>query len=138
MSQTTSRQSVGARSPWAAGASAFAATLLVVAGALELVQGLVAVIDGSDFFGSSPDYPFGYDPSTWGWVHLVLGLLLAATGIAIFRGSWIGRAVGITLAGLSVVLNFLWLPYYPEWALVLIAVGILVVWGLSVADLSRR
>ncbi len=64
--------------------------------------------------------------------HLSLGVLVVLAGAALFTGAMWARVVGITLAGLSMIANFMWLPYYPVWAIVLIAVDAFVIWALCV------
>jgi hypothetical protein len=134
VSRTTSNRS---DTGWAAGASAFAAAILFVTGVLQFLQGLVALVADDDFLVRTSDYVFRFDSSTWGWIHLLLGLALVGVGVLIFQGNAFGRGAGIGLAALSIVANFLWLPYYPIWAIILIALGVFIIWGLTTSDLSR-
>ena len=136
MSRTTSNRS-STNTGWAAGASAFAASILFVTGVLQFLQGLVALVADDDFLVRTADYVFRFDSSTWGWIHLLLGLALVGVGVLIFQGNAFGRGAGIGLAALSIVANFLWLPYYPIWAIILIALGVFIIWGLTTSDLSR-
>ena len=81
---------------------------------------------------SSPlRYTFAFDTTTWGWIHLVLGIVLALTGFFLFTGREWARVVGVMVAVLSIFANFLWLPYYPLWAIVVIAVDVLVIWAIT-------
>ena len=139
MSNTASRNRsrTNEGSMWAAGASVFAASVLLLVGILQVLQGVVALVNGSDFLVRTPNYVFAFNASTWGWIHLVLGACLAVTGVMIFNGSPLARTIGITLAGLSAIVNFLWLPYYPIWGLVIIALDIYVIWGLLTSDLRK-
>ncbi|HKG50415.1 MAG TPA: hypothetical protein VKB14_08245 [Actinomycetales bacterium] len=124
-------------SPWAMGASVFAGSLMVLVGILGFFQGLIALVSGNDFLLRTPNYLFRFDASTWGWVHLILGVALAAVGAFIFTGSRVARILGIFLAGVAAVANFLWLPYYPFWALVLLALDVFVIWGLATSNLAE-
>ena len=63
-------------------------------------------------------------------MHLILGALVVIAGVALFGGAVWARGVGVVLAGLAMIANFLWLPYYPFWAIVLIAIDIFVIWAL--------
>jgi len=109
---------------------AFAATILVMIGALQALYGLVALFD-DEFFVVTQNYLFKFDVTTWGWIHLILGLLLVATGVGLFaRQSWAGLAA-IVLAVLSAVANFFFIPYYPFWSLVVIGLNIWVIWSLT-------
>ena len=90
-----------------------------------------------DFLLRTSNYVFHFNASTWGWVHLVLGLLLAVAGAFIFTGNPVACGVGIFVAGLSAIANFLWLPYYPFWALTVLALDIFVIWGLARCNLGN-
>ena len=117
-------------SSWAAGGAVFAATMMVMIGAFEAISGLVALVD-DEFFVVTQNYLFKFDVTTWGWIHLILGLLLVATGVGLFaRQSWAGLAA-IVLAVLSAVANFFFIPYYPFWSLVVIGLNIWVIWSLT-------
>lgn len=74
---------------------------------------------------------YEFSVSGWGWIHLVLGIVLAVTGYFILSGQPWARAVGIAVAALSALANFLFIPYYPIWALVIIALDVAVIWALS-------
>ena len=74
---------------------------------------------------------FQFDVTTWGWVHILVGLIAAATGLALLYGAFWARTVGVVIACVSVVANFLWLPYYPLWAMVIIAFDLFVIWALT-------
>jgi hypothetical protein len=77
------------------------------------------------------NYVFQFDATTWGWIHLILGVVVALAGFAVMAGRVWGRVVGITLAVLSAVANFLFIPYYPFWSLTVIALDIFVIWALA-------
>jgi len=112
--------------------------MLMVVGLFQFFQGLTAVVNGNDFFVTTPRYILQFNTTTWGWIHLVLGLVIAAPGLFIFTGNVVARGVGILLAGLQAVVNFMWLPYYPLWALVIIAIDVFVIWSLSTTRLTER
>jgi hypothetical protein len=142
MAETVERRRTGdptgyyPSSPWAMGASVFAGSTMVVVGVLQFFEGLVALVNGNDFLLSTANYLFRFDASVWGWTHLVIGLLVAAAGVLVFTGSRVARGVGILLAGLSAIANFLWMPYYPVWALTLLALSVFVIWGLASSNLG--
>jgi hypothetical protein len=117
-------------SGWAVGGIVFAACLLSLIGAFQVIAGLAAIIN-DDFFVVTRNYTFDLDTTVWGWIHLVLGAVLLATAWGLFgRKPWAGVAA-ISLAMLSAVLNFFFIPYYPWWALVVIALDIWVIWALT-------
>lgn len=118
-------------SAWAVGWTVFAAVMMVMIGVFHAIAGLVAIFD-DDFFTQVREYIFDFDADTWGWIHLILGILLVIAGAALFTGSVAARIVGVVLAALSMLAAFAWLPYYPVWSIVIIAVAISVVWALTV------
>ena len=118
------------RQDWASGWSLFAAVIMITVGIFSVLDGLAAIIK-DEFFLVVGNYAFKLDVTTWGWIHLVLGILLVVVGYFVLQGSDWARGVGIGLAVLSAIANFLALPYYPLWAILIIALDVLVIWGLS-------
>ncbi|MFI6445931.1 hypothetical protein [Kitasatospora sp. NPDC050543] len=102
---------------------------MIVGGALAIFEGISAIAK-DDLFVRTANYAFRFSLTGWGWVHLILGIVVVLAGFALFTGAVWARAVGVVLAGLSLIANFLWLPYYPFWAVVLIAVNIFIIWAL--------
>jgi hypothetical protein len=117
-------------SGWAVGGITFAAVMLMLIGFFQLVAGLSAIID-DEFFVVTRNYTFDLDTSAWGWVHLLLGLLLVFTAWGLFIGAGWAVVVGIFLAGLSALANFFFIPYYPFWAILVIALDVWVIWSLT-------
>jgi hypothetical protein len=117
-------------SGWATGGITFAACVLTLIGAFQIVAGLAALID-DDFYVVLRNYAFEFDTTAWGWIHLLLGLLLVTVGIGLFgRRDWAG-VTAIFLAMLSALANFFFIPYYPFWAILMIALNIWVIWSLT-------
>lgn len=138
-SQGPSQQATGLsarQAAWATGLALFAGTLMVVAGVYHALAGIAALIN-DEVYVSTPDYVYAFDITGWGWTHLVLGILVAAVGVAVLQGYPWGRMAGIALAALSLVANFLFLPYYPIWSLLIIALDIAIIWALSVLQRER-
>ena len=79
----------------------------------------------------SPQYLHSFDLTVWGWVQLLLGLLVAVAGFAILKGQVWARFVGIALACLSLIASFLFMPLYPLWSLSIIALDVFVVWAFA-------
>jgi hypothetical protein len=117
-------------SGWAMGGIAFAASVLLMVGIFQIIAGLVAIID-DNFYVVTSNYTFDLDTSAWGWVHLLIGVIVAATGWSLFaRAAWAGVAA-IFIAMLSAVANFFFIPYYPFWSLLVIALDVWVIWALT-------
>jgi hypothetical protein len=114
----------------AAGTSVGAAIIMVTVGIVQLFQGIAAV-DEDELFVQGQEYTFKFDFTTWGWVHIVLGVVMIVVGVALITGAMWARVLGIVIAALSILANFLWLPYYPGWSLVIIALDVVVIWAIS-------
>jgi hypothetical protein len=118
------------RSATAVGFTYFAAIMMMLSGGFEILQGLSAIIK-KHFYVVNSDYIYKINVTGWGWIHLILGVIVLLAGIALLGGSLWARIVGIVLAALIALANFLWLPYYPVWAIVLIALNVVVIWALA-------
>ncbi|TQM13636.1 DUF7144 family membrane protein [Pseudonocardia kunmingensis] len=123
----------GETSPWVTGLAVFAGSLMIVIGIFHATVGLVALFR-NEVYVVGVEYMFAFDVTTWGWIHLVAGVLVLAAGCAVLAGQLWGRIVGIALAVLSMVANFLFVPYYPVWALLIIALDVFVIWALCSFD----
>ncbi|WP_327070912.1 hypothetical protein OG500_35335 [Kitasatospora sp. NBC_01250] len=123
------RGAVTTRRPFATGWTFFAAAMMVFGGAMSVFEGIAAIAK-DDLVVVTRHYSYSFNTTGWGWVHLILGVLVVIAGVALFSGAVWARVVGVLLAGLAMVANFLWLPYYPFWAIVLIAIDIFVIWAL--------
>jgi len=108
----------------------FAAIMMIIVGILGALQGLSAIIK-SGYYTIPPNYFISVNAKGWGWTHLILGAVVVLAGFALFSGSMWARIVGIILAGLSLIANFAFIPVYPLWAMVIIAVDVLVIWALA-------
>lgn len=115
----------------AASVGAFAAAvLLIVAGALQVLEG-VSAVEADDVIVVGPQYIYQWDPVGWGVVHIVIGALLVAVAGALFTGRTWARLIAIGLAALSIVANFLWLPHNPWWSVLIIALDAYLIWALA-------
>ena len=115
--------------PVAHGVSVFAGIMLILGGAFEALQAIAAIVNDK-YLVVLPNYVYAFDLTVWGWIHLLIGLALVAIGISLLLGQGWARMAGIVVAALAAVINFTWLPYSPLWAIVLIAIDILVIWAL--------
>jgi hypothetical protein len=123
------RQQPGA-SGWATGGVVFAGVMLILIGCFQTVAGITAIFN-DDFFATTTNYTFDLDPTAWGWIHLGLGILLIFAGLALFSGAVWGGVVAIMLAVLSAVANFFFIPYYPFWSILEIALACWVIWAIT-------
>jgi len=118
-------------SGWAMGWTAFAGIMMVMGGIWWAIMGIIALANDS-FYVVGPEYILQFDVTTWGWIHLILGIVVVLAGFFVFTGAVWARTVGVIVALLWALLAFAWLPWYPVWAVLLIAVSIFIIWALTV------
>jgi hypothetical protein len=124
-------------SGWAVAGISFAAVLFFMIGIFQAIAGLVAIID-DQFYVVAPNYTFELDTSAWGWIHLLIGILLIAMGWGLFSGAaWAGVGA-IVVAVVSAVANFFFIPYYPFWSIVQIGLAVWVIWALTRPGVARE
>lgn len=128
--QTTVPNTQPEVSPWAQGVAVFAGVVMMVVGAFQAIEGFAAIVN-DEYLVVLPNYVFALDVTVWGWIHLFIGLGLVAVGAFVLRGENWARVAGMVVAAASAVLNFFWLPYSPWWALLIIAIDVLVIWALA-------
>ena len=122
---------------WAHGISFFAGALLIVGGGAQALQALAAIVNDK-YFVVAPNYLYTLDLTAWVWIHLLIGLAFVAIGICLLLGQGWALIAGIVVAGISALINFTWLPYSPFWAVLLIAIDILIIWALASARAKLR
>jgi hypothetical protein len=115
----------------------FAGVMMVISGALNALYGLIAVVNDEWVVWTNRASLY-LDISQWGWVHLVVGLALLFSGIGVFSGNVLARTVGVIAAGVSLIANFMFIPAYPLWALVVVTIDVLVIWALTAHGKEMR
>ncbi|MEE4024481.1 hypothetical protein V1Y59_15455 [Gordonia sp. PKS22-38] len=120
----------GVKEGFAFGISIVAAALLFVAGLVAVFQGISALAN-DELFVVGAEYVYQFDLTTWGWIHLIIGILaiVVAGGLAV-GADW-ARISAIVIASISIIAQFLWLPYYPLWAILIIALDLIVIWAVA-------
>jgi hypothetical protein len=124
-------------STWAVGGALFAGVMMIMIGVFQIVAGIAAIAE-DDFYVKTPNYVFNLDVSAYGWIHLLLGVLVVFAGWALIAGRVWGGMVGIALATLVAIANFLWIPYYPFWSILTIALAVWVIWALTRPGVYRQ
>ena len=117
-------------SGWAVGGAIFAGVMMIMIGVFEAIAGISA-ISSDDIFVKAENYVFNLDVSTWGWIHLILGIVVVFAGWALIAGRVWGGLVGIALATFVAIANFFWIPYYPFWSILTIGIAVWVIWALT-------
>ena len=114
----------------ATGVTVFAAAMLMFAVLSQALWGIAALFN-DEFLVRVGGYIYAFDSTVWGWIHLILGAGLVAVGIFILSAKPWAYIIGIVLAALNALLNFLWLPVSPLAAIVLIAINVIIIWALA-------
>ncbi len=118
---------------------AFAAFMMILIGSFHTIAGLAGIIE-DQVYGVAPAlgteaqgdvYFLELDVTTWGWIHLIFGIIVLLAGFGLFSGAVWARTVGVILAVISAIVNFAWLPWYPVWSITMIAISVAVIWALT-------
>ncbi len=112
------------------GTTAFAGIMLATLGVFQILEGISAIAN-DHIYVTGIKYVWDLDVTAWGWFHLIMGIIALATGIGILMGQTWGYIVGLVIAFISAASSFAFLPYYPVWAIVIIAFDVLVIWALT-------
>ena len=127
-------------SGWAVGWIMFAAIMMLLIGFFHVIAGLVAIVD-DNFYVATKEYIFQFDRTTWGWIHLIFGIVVFLAGLSLFKGAIWARTVGVILGVISAVVGFAWLPWYPIWGILIVVIAVSVIWALTIhgrdADLTH-
>ncbi|MDP9118832.1 MAG: hypothetical protein M3M93_00955 [Actinomycetota bacterium] len=118
------------KSGTAIGFTMFAAIMLMINGSFQIIAGLTGIFE-NEFYVRTPNYFLELDASAWGWVHLIWGVLVLIGGLGLLSGSLWGRTLGVIAAAGSMLVAFAFIPLYPIWSIVVIAVDVTVIWALT-------
>ena len=119
------------RSGVGAGWILFAAIMMITGGCFAILEGLAALLKRGRFYHDAVNYPYGAHVTTWGWIVLISGIIVLLAGFSVMAGAMWARIVGITIASLSALTNFFFIPFYPFWALTVITLDVFVIWALA-------
>jgi hypothetical protein len=129
-----------ARQAVARGGMIFAAVTLLISGIFQILTGVVALRNSAFFgrVGNVGNYTYTSSLHNLGWAHIVGGIIVGLVGLGLFSGATWARGLGILVAGLSIIGNFLFIPYYPVWSVLIIALDVFVIWSLANVRLGGR
>jgi hypothetical protein len=108
----------------------FAAVMMIIGGGMNFFYGLVAAVN-DDWVVWTHRASIYLDLTAWGWVHMILGVVVVLAGFGVLTGNVLARTVAVIIAGLSMLANFFFIPAYPLWALTVITIDALVIWALT-------
>jgi hypothetical protein len=123
-------QEARSRSGAAVGFTYFAAIVMLMVGTFHAIAGFAGILE-NEFYVATRNYVFEFDATAWGWIHLIAGLVVIFAAAGLFSGAVWARTVGVTMAVISAIANFGFIPYYPVWSIVIIALDIAVIWALT-------
>ncbi|WP_419996311.1 DUF7144 family membrane protein [Streptomyces boninensis] len=126
----TTATSPAPQSGLAMGGTVFAGVLMLCNGILGALMGISAIAK-DDVYGTVGNYAYQINLTGWGWIHLILGVCVAATGAGLLKGAEWARWTGIFFAALGLIAQFMFLPYQPIWSVIMIAVYVFVIWALA-------
>jgi hypothetical protein len=115
----------------------FGGAMLVIVGILELIQGWSAIRE-DEVFVAAPNYVYALDLYTWGWIHVLIGVVAMVVGAAIVKIRRWGLIAGIVIAGISLVSNFLFVPQSTWWAVVMVGLSVALIWAFSAVISENR
>ncbi|MFJ4282149.1 hypothetical protein [Streptomyces massasporeus] len=127
--RTPDGSGAGGSGDWAAGGLVLGGVLMVVYGLFAVLQG-IAAIAGDEVYTSFGQYSFEFDLTAWGWIHVIVGVLVVVAGLGLFTGADWARVASAVVVGLALIANFLWLPYQPFWSIIMIVTGLFVLWSV--------
>ncbi|WP_086741597.1 DUF7144 family membrane protein [Streptomyces glaucescens] len=133
MTATHTRPADTTKQGWATGLTVFGAVMLFLVGLLDLLRGIMAIAE-DDVFVTTPNYIFEFDLTSWGWIHLILGVIAVIVSMGLLRTATWARVTGVAIAVLVILANFLSMPYYPLWSLVMITISGFIIWALCVVE----
>ena len=113
------------------GWSFFAAVVLILVGAMNIITGFIALFDDNYLINTAGGM-FVFDPTGWGFTVLIIGALLVLAGFSILKGSLYGRIIGVLAAGLSAIAQISTIRPYPIWSMIVIFINVMVIYALTV------
>jgi hypothetical protein len=122
-----------------AGWVVFGGVVLIMMGAFQIVEGLVALFDDGFYAVGSNGLVVDVDYNTWGWVHLVIGALGVLVGAGLLAGNMAARVAGVGIAFLSALANLAFISAYPVWSTIVIVLDVIVIFAIVVhgSELKR-
>jgi hypothetical protein len=108
----------------------FAGVMAILAGGYNALSGIAALSDDDTIASQAKDVLYGIDLTTWGWFWLLIGIVQVITGVLIFQRNPWGLWLGVTFAGLSAMLTVIVMFVFPLWAIAVLTIDFLVLFGL--------
>ncbi|HVQ59667.1 MAG TPA: hypothetical protein VMS60_12240 [Solirubrobacterales bacterium] len=110
---------------------AFAGVMMVILGCLGVIWGLAAVLN-DDVVVVGGHGALVLDLTTWGWIQMLLGIVVGLTGLGLITGNSAARVIGIFLLAINATLQVVWFPAAPLWAFLMIILDVVIIYQLTV------
>jgi hypothetical protein len=112
----------------------FSGVVLIIAGIMRVLDAIWAFRYKGTVVDNLHDAIFGHSLTTYGWIWLIVGVILIVAGFLVMGeatlGAEISRWIGVVAAAIGAITAVAWLPYYPVWSLIYVGVAVLVIYGL--------
>lgn len=109
----------------------FASVLLIISGLLHLMEGLVALFNNNVYLVTEKAL-IAFNFTAWGWIHIILGIILLTAASSVLVGGYWGRTIGVIVAIFSIVANMSFMSSYPIWSLIMIAIDVFIIYALII------
>jgi hypothetical protein len=109
----------------------FAGFMMIIMGALQTISGLAALLN-DEWLLVTEQRLIAFDFTTWGWIHILIGVVVFAAGFAVMNGAAWARAIGVVIAMISLVANLAYANTYPIWAIAVVIIDVLIIYALTV------
>lgn len=108
----------------------FAATMLIILGLFQAIQGLIALFDDEFYVVGPNGLAVNVDLTAWGWTLLIIGLLAFGTGLGLLTGNIVARVLGVAFAMLSAIVNLMFIAAFPLWGAIVITIDVIVIYAI--------
>jgi hypothetical protein len=108
---------------------AFAGILMIIGGCLQGIYGVLAIVNDTWIVWTNTATMY-LDISQWGWIHLIWGVIMVLAGLGVLSGNIFARLLGVVLAAIAAIVNFMFIPVYPLWSIVVVVISIVVIYAL--------
>lgn len=115
----------------------FAGFLMMVSGLFHMIAGFTALLN-SEYYLVTSESLLVFDFTTWGWVHLLMGLVVMLAGTAVLNGQMWARVIGVLMAVVAMLASFTFMAAYPFWAITFMVVNVLIIYALTVHGAEAR
>jgi hypothetical protein len=108
----------------------FAGVVMFIVGSLDALWGLAGILNDEVVVVGGQGAIIA-DITTWGWVHLILGSIVALTGLGLLTGNEAARLLGVFVVAVNAIFQIVWFPAAPLWAFLMIILDVTIIYQLT-------